>query len=144
MNPRFMRLRPELTVDEAIRYLRKQGVDASLPIHYGYVLDPAQRLLGVVPTHTLFSSPEEQTIRDLMKTHPVSVTDDTDQELSQPGANWSGATGRVVPLVVSTIDTVANLEVYLCGNGSMIREVRDIIRLTGVCPIYTEQYYSGN
>ena len=35
MNPRFMRLRPELTVDEAIRYLRKQGVDASLPIHYG-------------------------------------------------------------------------------------------------------------
>ena len=81
MNPRFMRLRPELTVDEAIRYLRKQGVDASLPIHYGYVLDPAQRLLGVVPTHTLFSSAEEQTIRDLMKTRPVFVTDDTDQEL---------------------------------------------------------------
>lgn len=80
MNPRFMRLRPELTVDEAISYLRKQGVDASLPIHYGYVLDPAQHLLGVVPTHKLFSSPAEQTIRDLMKTRPVSVTDDTDQE----------------------------------------------------------------
>jgi NAD(P)H-flavin reductase len=63
--------------------------------------------------------------------------------LSQPGANWRGAAGRVVPLVVSAIDTVANLDVYLCGNGSMIRDVRDIIRRNGLCPIYTEQYYSG-
>jgi len=81
MNPRFMRLRPELMVDEAISYLRKQRVDASQPIHYGYVLDPDQQLLGVVPTHTLFSSPAGKTIRDLMKTSPVAVTDDTDQEV---------------------------------------------------------------
>lgn len=64
--------------------------------------------------------------------------------LSQPGANWRGAAGRVVPLVVSEIETVANLDVYLCGNGSMIRDVRDTIRQKGLCPIYTEQYYSGD
>jgi NAD(P)H-flavin reductase len=64
--------------------------------------------------------------------------------LSQPGAAWSGVAGRVVPLVVSEIDTVANLDVYLCGNGSMIRQVRDVIRRIGLCPIYTEQYYSGD
>jgi NAD(P)H-flavin reductase len=64
--------------------------------------------------------------------------------LSQPGANWSGAAGRVVPLVASEVDTVENLDVYLCGNGSMIRDVRDIIRRKGLCPIYTEQYYSGD
>jgi NAD(P)H-flavin reductase len=64
--------------------------------------------------------------------------------LSQPGASWSGAAGRVVPLVAREIATVANLEVYLCGNGSMIREVRDLIRRAGLCPIYTEQYYSGD
>jgi magnesium transporter len=81
MNPRFMRLRPELTVDEAISYLRKQGVDASLPILYGYVLDAEQQLLGVVPTHELFSSQAGQTIRDVMKTNPVAVTDDADQEV---------------------------------------------------------------
>lgn len=80
MNPRFMRLRPELMVDEAISYLRKQGVDASRPIQYGYVLDPDQHLLGVVPTHKLLSSPAGQTIRDLMQTSPVVVADDTDQE----------------------------------------------------------------
>jgi magnesium transporter len=81
MNPRFVRLRPELTVDEAISYLRKQGVDASLPILYGYVLDAEQQLLGVVPTHKLFSSQAAQTVRDVMKTRPVAVTDDTDQEV---------------------------------------------------------------
>lgn len=64
--------------------------------------------------------------------------------LSRPGANWRGAEGRVVPLVVNEIDTVTNLDVYLCGNGSMIREVRDVIRRKGLCPIYTEQYYSGD
>ena len=81
MNPRFTRLRPELTVDEAISYLRKQGVDASLPILYGYVLNADQQLLGVVPTHKLFSSQAGQTVRDVMKTRPVAVTDDTDQEV---------------------------------------------------------------
>ena len=81
MNPRFMRLRPELTIDEAISYLRKQGPDVRLPIHYGYVLDPEQRLLGVLPPLALFSFPAEQTVRDVMNTHPVTVTDDTDQEL---------------------------------------------------------------
>ncbi len=80
MNPRFLRLRPELTIDEAIRYLRKQAPDVRLPIDYGYVLDPEQRLLGVVPPLELFSSPAEQTVRDVMKTDPVAVTDDTDQE----------------------------------------------------------------
>jgi NAD(P)H-flavin reductase len=64
--------------------------------------------------------------------------------LSQPGANWRGAAGRVLPLVVSEIKTVANLDVYLCGNGSMIRDVRNTIRQKGLCPIYTEQYYSGD
>ena len=64
--------------------------------------------------------------------------------LSQPGASWRGAAGRVVPLVVSEIETVANLDVYLCGNGSMIRDVRDTIRQKGLCPIYTELYYSGD
>src|SRR5688500_12228390 len=74
MDPRFLRLRPELTVDEAIRYLRKQAPDVRPPINYGYVLDPEQRLLGVVPPLELFSSPAGQTVRDVMKTDPAAVT----------------------------------------------------------------------
>ena len=51
MNPRYARLRPEMTVDEAISYLRKQMREQPRTIYYAYVLDAEQRLLGrgVVP-----------------------------------------------------------------------------------------------
>ena len=62
--------------------------------------------------------------------------------LSQPTADWRGATGRVTPIVTAGVTSVSNLEVYLCGNGGMIRDVRDVIRHKGLCPIYTEQYYA--
>jgi NAD(P)H-flavin reductase len=62
--------------------------------------------------------------------------------LSQPTGNWGGSAGRVTALVTDALTTVANLEVYLCGNGGMIRDVRNTVREKGLCPIYTEQYYS--
>lgn len=62
--------------------------------------------------------------------------------LSQPTASWPGLTGRVTPLVTAAVTDVSNLEVYLCGNGGMIRDVKDVIRQKGLCPIYTEQYYA--
>jgi NAD(P)H-flavin reductase len=61
--------------------------------------------------------------------------------LSQPTGDWRGAVGRVSPLVEARVDRVANLEVFLCGNGAMIRDVREILRKKGLCPIHTEEYY---
>ena len=46
--------------------------------------------------------------------------------------------------MTNAVTDVANLDVYLCGNGAMIGDVRDIIRSKGLCPIYTEQYYPGD
>jgi NAD(P)H-flavin reductase len=62
--------------------------------------------------------------------------------LSQPTGSWPGPVGRVTPLVADAVTTTSNLDVYLCGNGGMIRDVRDVMRKKGLCPIYTEQYYS--
>ena len=62
--------------------------------------------------------------------------------LSQPTGEWRGAVGRVSPLVETHVTSVANLEVFLCGNGGMIRDVREILRRKGLCPIRVEQYYS--
>jgi CDP-4-dehydro-6-deoxyglucose reductase len=61
--------------------------------------------------------------------------------LSRPTGLWRGAVGRVTPLVQERVPTVDNLDVFLCGNGGMIRDVRDVIRRKGLCPIHTEQYY---
>jgi len=81
MNPRFLRLRPDLSIDEAISYLRIQGREISQPAHYAYVLDADQRLLGVVSPLDLFCSQGERKVEDLMIRHPITVAEHTDQEL---------------------------------------------------------------
>lgn len=61
--------------------------------------------------------------------------------LSRPGPGWEGTSGRVTPLVDREIASVENLDVFLCGNGGMIRDVRDLLRRKGLCRIHVEQYY---
>jgi magnesium transporter len=80
MNPRFARLRPDATVDEAIGYLRRQARGRIETIYYVYVLDEQQRLLGVVSFRELFSMDPTQSIRDIMHTDIISVRDDEHQE----------------------------------------------------------------
>ncbi len=63
--------------------------------------------------------------------------------LSRPEAGWSGRSGRVTTLVNDQVSTVANLAVYLCGNGGMIKDVTDSLRAKGLCPIYREKWYDG-
>ena len=55
MNPRFARLRPEMDIDEAIAYLRRQAGQVET-IYYAYVLDTDQRLLGIVSLRDLLSA----------------------------------------------------------------------------------------
>jgi magnesium transporter len=80
MNPRFARLRPDMTVDEALAYLRKQGREHIETIYYCYVIGPDQRLLGVVSFRELFDAQAGQHIRDVMRTSVVMVTGHTAQE----------------------------------------------------------------
>src|SRR2546422_9323090 len=67
MNPRYARLRPDMSVDEAITYLRRQARERLETIYYMYVLDAEQRLLGVVSFRDLFAAPPEKTVRDIMR-----------------------------------------------------------------------------
>jgi len=80
MSPRYARLRPEMRVDEAISYLRRQARQRLETIYYIYVLDAEQHLLGVVSFRELFAAPPDKTVRDVMRTDVVSVPDDMDQE----------------------------------------------------------------
>lgn len=81
MDPRFVRLRPELNVDEAISYLRRQARDAVATLEYGYVLDAEQRLLGVVSLVRLFSSSADRTVQEVMNANPITVAPTVDQEV---------------------------------------------------------------
>jgi magnesium transporter len=79
MSPRFARLRPEMTVDEAIRYLRRQAAQIET-VYYAYVLDDSQRLLGVLNFRDLFAADGDALVRDLMRTDFIFATEEMDQE----------------------------------------------------------------
>jgi len=82
MSSRFARLRPDITVDEAISYLRRQalGKIEVETLYYIYVLDNAQRLLGILSLRELFGAPGNRLVRDVMNTDFVAVPEDMDQE----------------------------------------------------------------
>ena len=79
MSPRFIRVRPEMTADEAIAYVRLQS-QAVETVYYLYVLDEEQRLLGVLSLRDLFRSPKDRLVREVMRTDVLSVDDQLDQE----------------------------------------------------------------
>src|SRR5882724_7432371 len=79
MSPRFSRLRPESTVDEAIAYLRRQAKQVET-IYYAYAVDDEQHLLGVVSLGDLFVAERTKRVKDVMRTSFVSVTENADQE----------------------------------------------------------------
>lgn len=61
--------------------------------------------------------------------------------LSRPENGWKGSIGRVTTLVENNISSVSNVTIFLCGNGSMIRDTTEVVRKKGLCPIRTELYY---
>jgi magnesium transporter len=80
MNPRFARLRPDMSAEDAILYVRKQANDKVETLYYGYVLDQGQHLLGVVSYRDLFTAPASSRIDSIMKTRIVTVPEQMDQE----------------------------------------------------------------
>ena len=80
MSPRFARVRPDMTADEAISYLHKQARERVETIYYVYVLNAQQRLVGVVSFRQLFEAPGSMKVRDLMETEVVTASEQMDQE----------------------------------------------------------------
>jgi magnesium transporter len=80
MSPRFARVRPDMTRNEALNSLRQLGRDQLETPYYVYVLDRQQRLLGVVSFWELFIAAPETRVGDIMHTDVVSVNEAQDQE----------------------------------------------------------------
>jgi len=80
MSPRYARLRPDMRVDEAVTYLRRQARRPIETISYFYVLEQDQKLLGVVSLRDLFLEHESRLISEIMHSDVVSVLEETNQE----------------------------------------------------------------
>ncbi len=80
MSPRFVRLRPQMTVEESLRYLRRQGPAVLETAPYLYVLDAQQHLLGVLSLRELFIAPPASPVSAVMRRCSVTAPVDMAQE----------------------------------------------------------------
>jgi magnesium transporter len=81
MTPAFVAISPELRADQAVAALRRVAEEAET-VNYVYVLDPAERLLGVLSLHRLVLTPPHTPVRELMYRDPITVRVDADQEVA--------------------------------------------------------------
>ena len=79
MHSGYVRISPEMTVEEAIAEIRRQAGQVEM-IYYAYALDDAQHLLGVISFRELISAERSKKIRDVMRRDYVSVPEDKDKE----------------------------------------------------------------
>ncbi|HSK10157.1 MAG TPA: magnesium transporter, partial [Vicinamibacterales bacterium] len=80
MSPRYTRVRPDMRVDEAISYVRKQARERSGAGHYVYVTDELHHLMGVFSFRELFAAAPGALVRDIMNADPVTAAEEEDQE----------------------------------------------------------------
>jgi len=80
----------------------------------------------------------QEELADLSKGHSSFTAITT---LSRPAGNWRGKVGRVTAYLANELESVDGKEFYLCGNGDMIKEVKEILGAKGPCDIHYEKYF---
>ena len=79
MTVEYVDLKKEMTVNEAIKHIKKSGVDKET-IYTSYVIDSNRKLEGVVSIRKLILSDETTTINDILHDDVISVKTTDDQE----------------------------------------------------------------
>lgn len=79
MTKDYVTLMPNMSVDQAIEFLRKTAPDAET-IYYVFVVDEEERLLGVISLRELIVSKGDVNISDIMNPHVIAVEENADQE----------------------------------------------------------------
>ena len=79
MTTEYVSLRPQMTVEESILRIRRQGVDKET-IYTCYVTE-GRKLVGIITVKDLLlAEDDEMPVQDMMETNLISVTTHTDQE----------------------------------------------------------------
>lgn len=78
MTTEYIAIQENLTLGEAYYQLRQQAIDAET-IYYVYVVDPSDRLTGVISLRDLIINDEAKLIADVMNNRVISVQVNDDQ-----------------------------------------------------------------
>jgi magnesium transporter len=79
MNPQFISINAEMSVREAMHYLKKVASDSET-IYYVFVVDYNNRLMGTVSLRELIVSEDDEYIEDIMQNRMISIRVSDDQE----------------------------------------------------------------
>ena len=79
MTTEFVGLKKEMTVGQALDYIRRVALDKET-IYNCYVTDETRRLEGLITARVLLTSPTDHVIGDLMETNVISVKTTDDKE----------------------------------------------------------------
>ncbi len=80
MNPRYIRVRPHMTAQEAIMYVRKQVVANPATSSYVYVLNTQQKLMGVISMKELLMVEGHREINGIMRAQLVTLPENCAQD----------------------------------------------------------------
>ncbi len=79
MTTEYVDLRPDMTVSEAIKHIRRTGIDKET-VNVCYVTDASRNLTGVLSIRDLILSSDDTEIADVMSPNVISVNTLEDQE----------------------------------------------------------------
>lgn len=79
MTPRYLAIRSNVTVSQALAFIRNNINRVEIPF-YIYVVDDLQRLVGVISMKDILSGEDTARIADMMERKVVTVLDETDRE----------------------------------------------------------------
>jgi len=80
MTTEYVTLRPHMTAEEAIKRIRRTGVDKET-IYTCYITDDNRHLLGYTTLKSILMADEDMEMSELMGTDIISVTTTDDQEI---------------------------------------------------------------
>ena len=78
MHSGYVRIAPEITVEEAIAEIRRQAGQVEM-IYYAYILDEGEHLLGVISFRELISAERSKKVREVMRSDYVWAPEDEDK-----------------------------------------------------------------
>ncbi len=79
MTTEMVTLRPEMTVEDAIKRIRRTGFDKET-VYNCYITDDQRHLIGTLSIRTLILAEDDELVRDLMEENVISVNTLEDQE----------------------------------------------------------------
>ena len=79
MTTEYVTLRPNMTVEDAIKRIRRTGLDKET-IYTRYVISDNRKLVGLLSMKTLLLSDDDDVVKDIMETNVISVKTLDDQE----------------------------------------------------------------